>query len=154
MRRFVPFHQIEATEKQIGRLLRATGLSNDRQEMSNRLIGLGDYASAETVKEAAPLVSISDLPAFRENFSILFDRLPTLSVFDAILADAVPAPIRGQIFSGTPLALFEISEGQPIPFAMGNLTDEGELLPLKVAGLLGYSQEFLRNLEPDRKSVV
>lgn len=136
-------------EQLIGRLIRSCGLSDDRLSMASRLAGFGDFAAAEAVKSAAPLLAISDFPSFRENFAILFDRLPTISVFDSVLPDMVPAAIRGQIIAGSPLALFEVSEGQPIQFAFGNFTDEGELLPLKVGGLIGYTKEFLRNLAPE-----
>jgi hypothetical protein len=147
--RYVPFHQHQMAEQLLGRLIRSCGLSDDRQSMANRLAGFGDFGSAEVVKTLESIMPLSDVPAFRENFSILFDRLPTVSVFDAILQDAVPAPIRGQIISGEPIALFEIGEAQPIPLAISNFSDEGELPLVKVGGLLGYTQEFLRNLAPE-----
>lgn len=147
--RYIPFHQHQMAEQLLGRLIRSCGLSDDRQSMANRLAGFGDFGSSEAVKEAAPLMAISDLPAFRENFLIFSDRLATVSIFDAILQDALPAPIRGQIISGEPIALFEIGEAQPIPLAISNFSDEGELPLVKVGGLLGYTQEFLRNLAPE-----
>ncbi|MCR6651246.1 MAG: phage major capsid protein [Cellvibrionaceae bacterium] len=144
--RYVPHHQVEMTEKQISRLLRSCGLSDDRPSMANRLSGFGDFAAAEAVKEAVPLLAISDLPAFRESFSIVLDRLAAVSVFDAVLADMIAAPLRSQIFSGEPFALFEIDEGVPIPFSSTTIEDFGELLPVKVAALVAFTNEFLRGM--------
>jgi hypothetical protein len=154
MRRYVPYNQIEAAEKQIGRLLRAVGLSEDRTGMANRLIGLGDYPSAEAIRSASPIMAISDFSEFRDSTEILFSRLQTASVFDSALPDMLAAELRANIISGDPIVLFEVGEGMPIPLARTTLEALGEMLPTKVAALIAFTVEFLRGLKPETDTTL
>lgn len=148
-KKYILSHQVEQSEQLLGRLMRAAGLSRDRQEMSNRLIGLGDFTSAEAIKSAAPLLAISDFQEFRESAEVLFSRLQSESVFDAALPDMIAAELRANILTGDAILLYEVEEAEPIPFARTDFAGFGELLPLKVAALIAFTSEFLRGLKPE-----
>jgi hypothetical protein len=155
MRRpYVPYHQIEMAEKQVGRLIRAAGLSEDRAGMANRLIGLGDFPSAEAIRSASPIMAISDFSEFRDSTEIIFSRLQTEGVFDAALPDMIAAELRANILTGDAIALFEVGEGMPIPLSMTDIAVLGELLPLKVAALVPFTTEFLRGLKPETDATL
>jgi hypothetical protein len=143
-KKFLLSQQIESAEQLLGRLLRGAGSADSRDALASRLAAMGDFRGAESLKEAASTISVSDIEGFREPFAVFFQQLQTAAVFDSILDDAIQAPLKSQIFTGAPFALFEIAEGRPIPFFSTAFEDLGELSPVTVGGLMALTNEYLR----------
>jgi hypothetical protein len=148
-KKFLLSQQIESAEQLLGRLLRGAGSADSRDALASRLAAMGDFRGAESLKEAASTISVSDIEGFREPFAVFFQQLQTAAVFDSILDDAIQAPLKSQIFTGAPFALFEVAEGRPIPFFSTTFEDLGELTPRTVGGLVGLTNEYLRSMTPE-----